>query len=390
VLLASAAVAAVWLTFVRLTSRTQIKLPAAPWTAAASSGVPAIDDALRNRPPPPRNALRWSWQQTMLRVKDPTRSLGFYRGLLGFTLLDRMDFPALRFSLYFLATLPPDEPYTLTPGTDEAHRFLWTFKGVTLELTHNWGTELRPDFGYHPGNAPGDGFGHVAVSCEDVEARCTELEAAGVRFQKKPNEGRMKGLAFALDPDGYWVEVVRRPPNTNAGKYAFAQTMLRVRDPRLTIPFYERLGLSLVLARHLGNFSLYFMANLPPDGPPPPDPYGDDAPAFVASLPGPVLEFTHNHGTEDQEGFVHDNGNTRGRQGFGHVGFLVDDVGLAVLQLDPLGYGFVKRPEDGTMKGLAFAKDPDGYWVEIIRRGGYDAAATPYWLDPPPSAHLPS
>jgi lactoylglutathione lyase len=27
---------------------------------------------------------------------------------------------------------------------------------------------------------------------------------------------------------------------------------------------------------------------------------------------------------------------------------------------------FVKRPNDGKMKGLAFVKDPDGYWIEIL------------------------
>ena len=27
---------------------------------------------------------------------------------------------------------------------------------------------------------------------------------------------------------------------------------------------------------------------------------------------------------------------------------------------------FVKRPNDGSMKGLAFIKDPDGYWIEIL------------------------
>jgi hypothetical protein len=27
----------------------------------------------------------------------------------------------------------------------------------------------------------------------DVYAACSELEAAGVKFQKKPDEGRMKG-----------------------------------------------------------------------------------------------------------------------------------------------------------------------------------------------------
>ncbi len=30
---------------------------------------------------------------------------------------------------------------------------------------------------------------------------------------------------------------------------------------------------------------------------------------------------------------------------------------------------FVKRPNDGKMKGLAFVKDPDGYWIEILNPG---------------------
>ena len=39
---------------------------------------------------------------------------------------------------------------------------------------------------------------------------CDELAAAGVEFQKKPDEGGIKGIAFAKDPDGYWVEVIER------------------------------------------------------------------------------------------------------------------------------------------------------------------------------------
>ena len=31
-----------------------------------------------------------------------------------------------------------------------------------------------------------------------------------------------------------------------------------------------------------------------------------------------------------------------------------------------------KEPDGGTMKGLAFAYDPDGYWVEITKRGGLE------------------
>lgn len=40
-----------------------------------------------------------------------------------------------------------------------------------------------------------------------------------------------------------------------------------------------------------------------------------------------------------------------------------DQLAVAVLLLPcRLGVEFVKRPDDGKMKGLAFVKDPDGYW----------------------------
>jgi lactoylglutathione lyase len=35
-----------------------------------------------------------------------------------------------------------------------------------------------------------------------------------------------------------------------------------------------------------------------------------------------------------------------------------------------MGVEFVKRPDDGTMKGLAFIRDPDGYWIEILSPSG--------------------
>ena len=36
-------------------------------------------------------------------------------------------------------------------------------------------------------------------------------------------------------------------------------------------------------------------------------------------------------------------------------------------RFEKLGVPFVKKPDDGKMKGLAFIKDPDGYWIEIIQ-----------------------
>lgn len=47
-------------------------------------------------------------------------------------LLDKLDFESMSFSLYFLASVAEDEK-TPEPGTVEAHQYLWTFPGTTLD-----------------------------------------------------------------------------------------------------------------------------------------------------------------------------------------------------------------------------------------------------------------
>ena len=79
-----------------------------------------------------------------------------------------------------------------------------------------------------------------------------------------------------------------------------------------------------------------------------------------------VLELTHNHGTESQDGPVYHDGNSDPR-GFGHICVSVPDVQAACARFEALGVPFQKRLSDGSMKSLAFIKDPDGYWVEIIQ-----------------------
>lgn len=84
---------------------------------------------------------------------------------------------------------------------------------------------------YHNGNDEDKGqirgFGHTGFLVDNLEAACEHLEASGVKFKKKPSEGTMRGplskteilwsivifyigLAFAYDPDGYWVEIIQR------------------------------------------------------------------------------------------------------------------------------------------------------------------------------------
>jgi len=109
------------------------------------------------------------------------------------------------FTLYFLAY--DHSGGKMTADALENTRF--NREGV-LELTHNHGTESDPSFqGYSSGNSdPGKGFGHIAITVPDVAAACARFEKMGVTFKKKLTDGKMKDIAFILDPDGYWIEVV--------------------------------------------------------------------------------------------------------------------------------------------------------------------------------------
>ena len=144
--------------------------------------------------------------QTMLRVRDPKLSVAFYQDVLGMTLLDRYDFPDMQFTLYFVGYLTPGETIPSAP----AERAKWVFgRPALVELTHNWGSESDTSFaGYHNGNSAPRGFGHIGVSVPDVYAACERFEKLGVEFVKRPDDGKMKGLAFIKDPDGYWIEIL--------------------------------------------------------------------------------------------------------------------------------------------------------------------------------------
>jgi lactoylglutathione lyase len=88
------------------------------------------------------------------------------------------------------------------------YRCLSHLSGI-LELTHNHGTETLDVTPYHSGNSEPRGFGHIAITVDDVEAACARFEKLGVPFKKRLTDGKMRNIAFILDPDGYWIEVVR-------------------------------------------------------------------------------------------------------------------------------------------------------------------------------------
>ena len=266
----------------------------------------------------------------MLRIKDPKKSIPFYEENFGFKCIHSYDFPEWKFSLYFLAILPEGEE--VPSGTPkETEDYLWNMKGTCLELTHNYGSEDDDSFVVNNGNVePHRGFGHIAVMTRDVYAASAELESRGVRFKKKPDEGRMKGIAFALDPDGYWVEIVKRDSASEVkNKYTFAQTMMRVKDPERSLLFYrDLLGMSLLRRSDHSDFSNYFLAS------------GVPSDADMKIIFNPVLELTHNHGTESNADFKYHNGNDQDQnqlRGFGHIGFLCDNLDEACKYLEEQG-----------------------------------------------------
>ena len=144
--------------------------------------------------------------------------------------------------------------------------------------------------------------------------------------------------------------------------FTFNHSIIRIKDPKVTLDFYSRIiGMRLLRQQHFDDFSLYFMGFVDDDKLP-----ADEAErkTFVAKLSG-VLELTHNHGTEDQDDFSYHSGNEEPK-GFGHICVSVPNLDEAIAWFDEHEVAYQKRPEEGNMKDIAFIKDPDGYWIEII------------------------
>jgi lactoylglutathione lyase len=122
---------------------------------------------------------------TMVRVTDLPASLDFYCTKMGMVETRRIDNPAGKFTLVFLAA-PEDK----TAGV--AHR------APLLELTYNYDPEVY---------SGGRNFGHLAFEVDDIYATCDKLLKAGVTINRPPRDGRM---AFVRSPDNISIELLQK------------------------------------------------------------------------------------------------------------------------------------------------------------------------------------
>jgi lactoylglutathione lyase len=119
---------------------------------------------------------------TMLRTGNLQRSIDFYTGILGMTLLRQKEYPEGEFTLAFLGY------------GDESEQSV-------MELTYNWGVE-----GYELGT----GYGHIAIEVDDVYQATDRIRAQGGKILRDagPMNAGTTIIAFVEDPDGYPIELI--------------------------------------------------------------------------------------------------------------------------------------------------------------------------------------
>lgn len=119
---------------------------------------------------------------TCYRITDIDRSVAFYTAL-GFEEVRRMPIRDEAVNVFMNM-----------PGDGEEPR---------LELTHNFGVDSYD---------LGSGYGHIAITTPDLDARLAELAEQGIEPEKPPYTVREGGsrLCFVRDPDGYRIELIER------------------------------------------------------------------------------------------------------------------------------------------------------------------------------------
>jgi lactoylglutathione lyase len=119
----------------------------------------------------------------MIRVLDESRSVDFYGRAFGLDIADRFAFDS--FTLVYLRNAEAD---------------------FEVELTINHGR-------VEPYNL-GDGYGHIAVAVDDLDAEHARMREAGFSpadIKEFHREGALLARFFFMtDPDGYKIEVLQK------------------------------------------------------------------------------------------------------------------------------------------------------------------------------------
>jgi lactoylglutathione lyase len=120
---------------------------------------------------------------SMIRVLDEARSKTFYQKAFNLSVTDRLDFET--FTLLYLSNAEAEFELELTINKDQTKPY-----------------EL------------GNGYGHIAVSVDDVDAEHARFEKEGLNPRKLVEFERDGSLLakffFVQDPDGYEIEVLQR------------------------------------------------------------------------------------------------------------------------------------------------------------------------------------
>jgi len=120
---------------------------------------------------------------TCYRILDIDRSVAFYEAL-GFREVGRIPIRDEAVNVFMNMPDDGDSP--------------------RLELTYNVGREEPYEIG--------TGYGHIAITADDLDGTLARLAEQGIQPEKPPYTIREGGsrLCFVRDPDGYRIEILER------------------------------------------------------------------------------------------------------------------------------------------------------------------------------------
>jgi catechol 2,3-dioxygenase-like lactoylglutathione lyase family enzyme len=229
--------------------------------------------------------------RSILRIGDPERSLAFYTGALGMTLVQRDEEAGE--AVFRLAY-----PSAQAPAPAE------------LELRHR--PAPRPKSGPASSHGGKSSYWKIGITLADVDRARARLCERGVRVSEPAQFEDIGYLCHLADPDGYDIELLQHRFAANyqpvplrddlalGSTATLGQVSLRVKNATAALRFYvERVGLTLLsrqpVPRH--RFTLYFLSACP-EPPPDPDLEAVANREWLWQRPYTTLELQHRWGAE--------------------------------------------------------------------------------------------